>query len=285
MRQYNSFPLRWTRRHLLQTGVAGVILPLAVSQLSSCLKQNLPIVETPKQISSAAKGRLRSRPTQPIEAGTLGLHSLKLDGKRDGLLYVPASYRVSHPAPLILMLHGAGGEASGALSILQRLADLVGAIVLAVDSRSSTWDIIISHYGPDIAFTDRALAQTFNRYAIDKSRVAIAGFSDGASYALSVGITNGDLFSHVIAFSPGFMTPTDQIGSPKLFISHGKSDKVLPIERCSRRILPELQQAGYQVLYQEFDGFHTVPGAIAQKALKWFTAAPATENLPSRFPG
>jgi len=36
------------------------------------------------------------------------------------------------------------------------------------------------------------------------------GFSDGASYALSVGITNGDLFTHVIAFSPGFVAPARQ---------------------------------------------------------------------------
>lgn len=236
---------------------------------------------SPKLPSSTAKGRLHSRPTQPSQAGTPGLHPLKLDGSRDGFLYVPQGYCSSSPAPLILMLHGAGGNAEGALNILQNLADPVGAILLAVDSRSSTWDVIIRQYGPDIAFIDRALAQTFSRYAIDNRRMAIAGFSDGASYALSVGITNGDLFSHIIAFSPGFMVPADQVGSPQLFISHGKIDDVLPIERCSRIIVSELQQAGYQVLYQEFDGPHTVPIAIARKALEWFTAAQvATGNLP-----
>ncbi len=271
MRQYNGFPPYWTRRELLRFGVAGVVLPLAVSQISGCLNQNVSIMASPKLPGSTAKGRLRSRPTQPTLAGTPGLHPLKLDGSRDGFVYVPKGYSSSSPAPLILMLHGAGGDAEGALNILQKLADPVGAILLAVDSRSSTWDIIISQYGPDIAFIDRALAQTFSRYAIDNRRMAIAGFSDGASYALSVGITNGDLFTHVIAFSPGFMAPADQIGSPQLFISHGKRDNVLPIDRCSRRIVPQLQQAGYQVLYQEFDGPHTVPGAIAQKALEWFT--------------
>ena len=56
--------------------------------------------------------------------------------------------------------------------------------------------MLIGRYGSDIAFIDRALAQIFNRNAIDPSKVAIAGFSDGASYALSVGLTNGDLFTH-----------------------------------------------------------------------------------------
>lgn len=223
---------------------------------------------------AASEGRLLSRPSQPTEAGTPGLQPQRLDDARDGFIYVPNSYRSNRPAPLILMLHGAGGDAEGAMNILRKLADPFGTILLAVDSRSSTWDIIMSQYGPDIAFMDRVLAQTFSRYAIDNRRIAIAGFSDGASYALSVGITNGELFTDIIAFSPGFMAPADQIGKPQLFISHGKRDNVLPIERCSRRIVPRLQQAGYEVLYQEFDGSHTVPRAIAQKALEWFTRLP-----------
>jgi len=51
--------------------------------------------------------------------------------------------------------------------------------------------------------------------------VAIQGFSDGASYALSLGLTNGDLFTHVIAFSPGFAAPAEQRGRPRIYVSHG----------------------------------------------------------------
>ncbi|HBB35439.1 MAG TPA: phospholipase [Cyanobacteria bacterium UBA8803] len=229
-------------------------------------------MKSPKQAGLAAiEGRLRSRPSQPSQAGSRGLQPLRLDGERDGFLYVPKGYVAERPAPMILMLHGARGDAEGAMSILRELADPFNTILLAVDSRRQTWDIIMSQYGPDIAFIDLALAQTFSRYAIDKNRIAIAGFSDGASYALSVAITNGDLFTHAIAFSPGFIAPADQIGSPRLFISHGKRDNVLRIEQCSRRIVPRLQQAGYELLYQEFDGPHTVPEEITLKALDWFT--------------
>ncbi len=128
-----------------------------------------------------------------------------------------------------------------------------------------------NRYGPDIALLDSALAQTFSRYAIDPNHIAVGGFSDGASYALSVGITNGDLFTHVIAFSPGFMAPARQQGKPRLLISHGTRDQVLPIDRCSRKLVPQLQRAGYDVLYREFDGPHTLPTEIARKALTWFT--------------
>ncbi len=72
------------------------------------------------------------------------------------------------------MLHGAGGDAEGALNILQKVAEPLEMIVLAVEPRSSTWDILMGREGPDIAFIDRALAETFNRYAIDPSKVAIA---------------------------------------------------------------------------------------------------------------
>ncbi|HCF30490.1 MAG TPA: phospholipase [Cyanobacteria bacterium UBA11049] len=221
----------------------------------------------------AEKGRILARPTQPKEAAPLGLQQpLGLGVKRDGFLYVPASYQVNQPAPLVLMLHGAGGNAHQALALFQHLADAFGLILLAPDSRDQTWDIILGGYGSDIAFIDSALEQTFNRYAIDSTRIAIEGFSDGASYALGVGITNGDLFTHAIAFSPGFMAPVAQRGEPRLFISHGKWDNVLPIDRCSRKIVPQVQQAGYDVVYQEFNGSHVVPDPIARAAVTWFTA-------------
>jgi predicted esterase len=169
------------------------------------------------------------------------------------------------------MLHGAGGDARGGLKLLMPLADSAGLILLAPASRQKTWDIIFGQYGPDIAFIDTALEKVFSRYAIDYARIAVGGFSDGASYALSVGITNGDLFTHVIAFSPGFMAPARQEGEPRLFISHGTQDQVLPIDRCSRKLVPQLQRAGYDVVYREFDGPHTLPPDIARSALTWFT--------------
>lgn len=69
--------------------------------------------------------------------------------------------------------------------------------------RSSIPSTHRSGFGPDVLYLNKALHHVFNRYSIDPSRLAVAGFSDGASYALSLGVANGDLFSHIIAFSPG----------------------------------------------------------------------------------
>ena len=63
------------------------------------------------------------------------------------------------------------------------LADDGGFLVLAVPSRDRTWDAVRDTFGLDVAFIDQAVAWTFAHYAVDPDRVAVAGFSDGASYA------------------------------------------------------------------------------------------------------
>ena len=236
---------------------------------------------------TAAEGRLHARPIAPADLATPtdpptpGLQPLGLGTDRDGLLFVPTGYRPDQPAPLVVMLHGAGGIARHGIDPFLALAEGAGLILLAPDSRGRTWDVILGAYGPDVAFIDRALDHVFAHYAIDPARVAAEGFSDGASYALSLGLTNGDLFRHLIAFSPGFAAPADQQGEPRLFVSHGIHDTVLPIDVCSRRLVPPLKRAGYDVTYHEFDGPHTVPSDIAQQALTWFlTDAPTLSASP-----
>jgi phospholipase/carboxylesterase len=216
-----------------------------------------------------AKVLLRARPGPVRAPAPAGLQPLGLAEGRDGLLYVPRSYDPEAPAPLVVMLHGAGGGASRTIAPLTALAEARGLILLAPDSRGRTWDVVLGGYGPDVAFIDRALAHVFERYTVSPERLALAGFSDGASYALSIGIMNGALFSHIIAFSPGFSVPVVQQGEPAIFISHGTADKVLPIERCGRRLRRILAEGGYHVSYHEFDGPHTVPPAIAAGAVAW----------------
>jgi len=252
-------------------GVAGAGL-IAALGLGPVVGEDLLMSSTKQSRESPdfSNGRVTARPRQVKTAAPKGLQELKLEGGRDGFIYVPAAYSQERPAPLVLMLHGAGGNARHSVPLLQDFADKAGVILLVPDSRGRTWDVIVGGYGPDVAYIDRALEQTFGRYNIDPTRIALAGFSDGASYALSLGVTNGDLFTHVVAFSPGFMAQAGERGSPALFISHGTKDRVLPVESCSRKIVPRVKRAGYRVRYREFDGPHTVPPDIAGEAMDWF---------------
>lgn len=256
-----------TRRELF----ASIPIPL-VTTLSMCNNihgsggdQNQKQAE-----KSYALGRLPARPKPSEGTGPTGSQRLGLGGSRDGLLYAPANYSAEKPAPLFVLLHGAGGKAERIVSMMRPLADQLGMLLLAPDSRRQTWDVITDRFGPDVGFLDRALDQTFSRYAVNPQRLAVGGFSDGASYGLSLGTVNGDLFSHIIAFSPGFVVGSRQEGKPRIFISHGSRDNILPINDCSRKIVPRLQRAGYDVRYREFDGPHTVPPEIAREAMDWF---------------
>jgi phospholipase/carboxylesterase len=218
--------------------------------------------------AAAARGRLQARPAPPGSGDAPhpppGLRTIGLGGRRDGLLRVPDAVGSGGPLPLVVMLHGAGGNAAGALRLVEDAAP--GALILAPESRGPTWDVLLDDYGPDVSFLDAALRAVFARHRVDGRRVALAGFSDGASYALSLALANGDLFTHALAFSPGFAAPPASVGRPRFFVSHGVTDEVLPIDPCSRRIVPRLRAAGYEVRYREFPGGHFVPLELAAEA-------------------
>ena len=225
---------------------------------------------------AATQGRLEARPAggaKPADV-LLGEQPIGLGRERDGVLYVSRSYTPDTAAPLILCLHGAGGSGVRSIVALKEQAERTGALLLGPDARLQTWDVLRGGYGPDVAFINEALRMVFERFAVDGEHVAIEGFSDGASYALSLGIANGDLFTHILAFSPGFMAPPMQVGTPRIFVSHGTEDRVLPIDHCSRRLVPVLRREGYELEYREFAGPHTVPPEIAEQGMSFFLTSP-----------
>ena len=262
----------------LSLATTGIALALA----TSCTQGGTPEGEDAARPDDAAaahdgasQGRLTARPRERVRAPlAAGLQPLPQTGERETLLYVPSGYRAERPHGLVVLLHGAGGSARQGLAPLLPFADEAELLLVAVKSRRATWDILLESFGPDVSFIDRSLARVFARASADPARVAIGGFSDGASYALSLGLANGDLFRAVIAFSPGFVASAGRRGRPRVFISHGMDDRVLPIDATSRRIVPELEGAGYEVRYREFRGSHAVPPPIAREALAWF-ASPA----------
>jgi phospholipase/carboxylesterase len=215
-----------------------------------------------------------------------GLHSLPGQHGAQHLLFVPAETLAADVAnrsasarsrvvPLVVMFHGSGSDPLRMLGLVEREAAAAGVAVLLPKSAGYTWDAILGAFGADVAELDRLIETVSALMPIDLYRLAAGGFSDGASYALSVGRVNGDRFRHVLAFSPGFVVPGPPAGTPRIFISHGTSDAVLPIERCSRLLVPALRREGYAVEYREFEGGHVVPPDLVKEALGVLSAAPA----------
>jgi phospholipase/carboxylesterase len=216
--------------------------------------------------SRAADGRLDARPaadpTGPPPAP--GTTQLDLGPGAEVLLAVPPG----EPSALLVFFHGAGGSAAHSLRAVAEPATARGVAVLAPTSTASTWDLIAGGLGRDVAVLDAALTDVLGRLPV--SRVALAGFSDGGSYALSLGVVNGDLAEAVLAFSPGFLAAPGRHGRPRIWISHGTDDRVLPVARCGRRVSAQLQADGYDVTYEEFAGGHVITPDLVTGALDWW---------------
>jgi predicted esterase len=209
---------------------------------------------------------LTARPgTVAFSALHPGTSPFRLDNGRFGQLRVPDG----DISGLVVALHGAGGRPEGALGLFDQAADRCGLVILAPASTGTTWAMLSRGPDRDTPVLDTALDRLFRAHPFDPARVAVAGFSDGGSYALSLGLANGTLFPRVVAFSPGFEAGGRRSGKPAFFITHGTSDEVLPIDRTSRRVVPALRRDGYDVSYSEFDGGHVVPEQHAVEAAEW----------------
>lgn len=265
MMKFESDPNSPSRREFLAMVAAG-----AAAMLGCGSDGTSPFGENP----GGGSARLTARPGTPSTTVAPGSTPITAGTPTDGVLLVPSSYTPSQPMPLVLGLHGAAGTAAGQVNLLGALAESQGFLLLAVGARGLTWDVISSRFSYDVAFIDDALAWAFDRCAVDPTRIAVEGFSDGASYALGLGLANGDLFTRIIAFSPGFIPRSDSpaVGKPRVFDSHGTQDAVLSIDNTSRKIVPTLRDRGHDVTYVEFNGGHGVPTEVATQAVEWFLA-------------
>ncbi|WP_089227871.1 alpha/beta hydrolase [Actinacidiphila glaucinigra] len=209
-----------------------------------------------------ARGALEILPSPPLYPPLdVGLHEVKTS-YAPALLFVPD--RLPHwPVPLLIAFHGASGEPGDMLSLLQDEAQQRKVLLLAPSSYRATWDVILDgHFGPDAMGLQDAMATVFEHFRVDRDRIAVSGFSDGATYALGLGLANGDLLTRILAYSPGRIPSARRDGRPTIFVSHGQRDPILPITHTSHRIVPALEDDGYHVDYIEHANGHEVPRLV-----------------------
>jgi phospholipase/carboxylesterase len=242
--------------------IAAGSIPLALA--AACGDPTAPV-----DPNAGEPARLRLTARKPSRGTVLGTDVLYDANLRRAYLRVPPNYSPDTPTPLVIAFHGAGGRGDEMIAGFGARTDAIGAILLAPDSLLASWDAVSGDFGADVTFINDALDQTFARCNIKPSAIAVLGFSDGASYALSIGLANGDQTAGVVAFSPGFYLLDHPHGTPTYFVSHGKSDFVITIENGSRQIVPALRARGSTVEYLEFEGGHSVPATVADQAFTW----------------
>ena len=195
--------------------------------------------------------------------------------------------------PILVLLHGAGRDAAGLVGRFAAEADARGIVLLAPSSKGTTWDVIrlsqrlpmIGSSGkldgpyvfrgtPDSRRVEKAIAELGRYVPVDRSRTVLAGFSDGATFALAMGMTKDAPFAGLIAFSPGLAIPVaDRVAERRVLASHGRQDEILSFEWTRKQVLPRL--TGAVLNFRPFDGGHHIPDDVVTEFLDAYFGPPA----------
>ncbi|MBS0431097.1 MAG: esterase [Proteobacteria bacterium] len=118
--------------------------------------------------------------------------TLQVDGKsRSYVLHLPPA-DAKGPHPLLLLLHGGGGRGRGMLRLtgIADRADRAGFILAMPDGIDRHWNdgrATIRNPQDDIGFIAALIDRIERDYPVDRSRVAVAGISNGAIFAQRIG--------------------------------------------------------------------------------------------------
>ena len=206
-----------------------------------------------------------------------GLHSLTMARAGEPAIRyaisIPRNYSPSKPAPLILALHFGvgGGDPSGAggdmVQILTGpgLAEL-DAIIVAPDSVKGDWSTPENEKAVT-ALLDMVMA----RYAIDKKKIAVTGYSMGGTGSWHFAEKFPERFSAAIPIASRPPASASGWRLPVLAI-HSRNDQVAPFEPAALRIA-ELQKAGVNAKLIALTGItHYETGRFAdalRQAVPW----------------
>lgn len=229
---------------------------------------------------------LRVEPTQPgdeIGAARGGYVTISNEASA-GHLLLPEPIDPTRSYPLMTVFHGAGRQDELLVRAYQDEPARRDVLVFIPRSTYPTWDLLVGEDRPDLDFLEQAYGEIYSRVRVDHARQAVIGYSDGASYALAVGLSNPRLFAAVMGWAAGFVVfekeaiaPTDP--RPRILLEHGTHDTVFPFEQIALRNCAILRRLGYEVeLRVDEGGIHWPSREFQGAALDWFFAGPPSES-------
>jgi polyhydroxybutyrate depolymerase len=170
---------------------------------------------------------------------------MQFDGyARKYLVHLPPNYDGTTALPLVLCLHGGGGDIGFAVRMFRfnEKADKEGFIVAYPNGSGRMGDHFLTwnateccgyakaHHRNDVAFVRAFLSQLEHDYNVDRKRVYLVGFSNGAMMAYKLATEMPEEFAAFAAVS-GSMNGTERqpaLPMPALII-HGTADKHVPV--------------------------------------------------------
>jgi poly(3-hydroxybutyrate) depolymerase len=144
--------------------------------------------------------------TLPAQAAVATKQSLAFEGQeRTFYLYVPDG--AEGPLPMVVLLHGSGGNGFFMLQRWQEIAAREHIVLLAPDSRHTDigWDL--HNDGPDYIHT--AIQAAAAEHPIDFHRLYLFGQSGGAVYALNLAMLESEYFAAAAYHAGGWRKPAE----------------------------------------------------------------------------
>src|SRR5262249_42475841 len=173
--------------------------------------------------------------------------------------------------PLLVLLHGFGANENDLLPMAARLDGR-----LAVASPRAPYQIREGSYSwmngnNDPGELDRArqtvldcIEQVVGETGADRSRVYLAGFSQGAMLTLAIALTEPQkiagaavLSGRLAAAVRDHYAPADQLKGFPILVTHGTEDPQIPV-RSARDTRNALKPLGVALEYHEFESGHYI---------------------------
>lgn len=191
-------------------------------------------------------------------------------GERKGeyFISVPSSYTPDRSWPMIVALHGAGGNGYE-----------IAMKWLKATTQHDTFILVAPTYGSGLWWKEEpeqlvlsVLDKVKQSYRIDTNRIYLTGFSSGGHGVWYFGIRYPWLFAALNPIAGECPLPSLLVNlkNVPVFIVHGLKDTVIPVE-AGRDASTRLERLHYNVLYQELPELkHQFPADEAEKVLEWF---------------
>jgi polyhydroxybutyrate depolymerase len=161
------------------------------------------------------------------------------DRERTALIHVPPGYDKGKPGPLVLVLHGGGGNAANAvrMSRMDEPADKKGFLVAYPDGTGRFKDILhtwnawdccgyaMENRVDDVGFLRALVGELEKIYAIDPKRIYVTGLSNGAIMSHRLGCEASDIFAAIAPVAGGLNTDSCVPATPvSVIMFHGTAD-------------------------------------------------------------
>lgn len=179
------------------------------------------------------------------------------------LLFGPPAEERAEPAPLIVLLHGRGGRAEDLADLWLPSAAAIGAVVVAPEAFTPLGRGFQWLKADDAVYRVRqAIEYAASLFPVDRRRVVVAGFSQGAHVALVAASRHPELFAGVIAIAACDRDGVElqRLGTgprPRLYLAAGSED---PVHSECRRMAKRYRQMDFQVETRTYPGYgHEFP--------------------------